>query len=130
MSRRVRKSPRRRFYCFVHKEVFLGKGWGGHRRKCQAQWKELKARENPPTADIADAARLTAMVGIPEAKTGTPADQVVRTVRSYLAGLDEEYAKNTTRLKDLVEESKKLHARQAEIRHLRATVVTPLKDLK
>ena len=130
MSRQVRRSPRRRFYCFVHKEVFLGKGWGGHRRKCQGQWKELKARENAPLTGTNDA--LNEMGGSmpPEQKTGTPADQVVKTVRSYLAGLDEEYAKNTTRLKDLVEESKKLHARQAEIRHLRATVVTPLKDLK
>ena len=130
MSRRVRKSPRRRFYCFVHKEVFLGKGWGGHRRKCQGQWKELKARENAPLTGGDEAARPATMVSAPEVKTGTPADQVVKTVRSYLAGLDEEYAKNTTRLKDIVEESKKLHARQAEIRHLRATVVNPLKDLK
>jgi hypothetical protein len=129
MSRRVRKSPRRRFYCFLHKEVFLGKGWGGHRRKCQAQWKELKARENPP--GIAEVVSLLKDATVPaESKTATPADQVVRTVRSYLASLDEEYAKNTTRLRDIVEESKKLHTRQIEIRRLRATVVNPLKDLK
>jgi hypothetical protein len=129
MSRAKRKSNRR-FYCEAHKRIYVGFEWGGHRRICHARWKELKLDENPAVASLAKPpAAAKPLVTAPEPKAASSADQLVKTVRSYLAGLDEEYERNRTRLEEIANEIKKINTRQMDIRNLRTTILN-LKDLK
>lgn len=118
MSNRNKRVSQKKRWCSVH-GPFNGYQWGGHRKKC----KELEA-EPPKKGDT------TKLMKQPEKPKTTVADQVVRTVRSYLAGIDEEYLKNEAALKDLGERTGILLKRQVEIKAERNKIVSSLKELK
>lgn len=118
MSNRNKRVSRKKHWCSVHGGPFNGYQWGGHRKKCR----ELEA-EPPKKGD-------TKTMKQPEKPKSTVADQVVRTVRSYLAGIDEEFLKNEAALKDLGERTGVLLKRQVEIKAERTKIVSSLKELK
>ena len=119
MSNKTKRVSKKKRWCSVHGE-FTGYQWGGHRRTC----KELEAAGPPKkTGD-------TRAMKHPETPRTTAADQVVKTVRSYLAAIDEESARNDAAIKELTDRMSVIMKRQSEIKDERAKIVSSLKDLK
>lgn len=124
---RVKRTSGKKYYCLVHKEAFDGYQWGGHRRVCQEKFREIKLKPpTPPTPPLppGEGAKIANLV-----KT-TAADQVVKTVRSYLSGIEEERTRVTARLNELGMEMEKLRHRQNELDEERSKIVSSFKDLK
>lgn len=118
MSHKTKRVSKKKRWCSVHGE-FTGYQWGGHRRTC----KELEAEPPKKTGD-------TRAMKQPENPRTTAADQVVKTVRSYLAAIDEESARNDAAIKELTERTAVILKRQNEIKEERLKIVSSLKDLK
>jgi hypothetical protein len=118
-------------YCSLHGK-FVGYGWGGHRRRCQA--KEVAGAEGTrfvPTFPNLKLSEKPLQKGrnVGTSNAGTTAEKVISDVKNHLFDLDTEIA----RLAKECEETQQLHAKKtqalADARGERDEIVRGLKQM-
>ena len=133
--RKARKKSVKEFWCPVHKKKIGGFQRGGHARVCKARLTVVTpAKEKPyrrPGIPISIVEhRVFGNPPVMEATKATGADRVVKTVRSYLAAIDEDLAKNESLLKDLTIKIGAVRVKIGELKVERERIVSSLRELK
>jgi hypothetical protein len=130
MKRKVKRTSILKYWCPIVKREFGGFQWGGHRRVCRCLKRGLGGlMEDLKTIPIAVRIKPPT-VGVFEKETVKDAELIVKTVRSYIAALDEEHAKLVVRLGLLRSETGKVEIRMREISAERERIVSSMREIK
>jgi hypothetical protein len=131
MKRKAKRTSNLKYWCPIVKREFSGFQWGGHRRVCRCLKQKVGGLMSdtlnyPKTIPV----QLPVVVPVSEKETAKGADQIVRTVRSYVAALDEETAKLTVKVSLLTVDLAKAKSRVDEVRAERERIVSSMREIK